>query len=191
MNATTLRMPSARLLLILGLAFGLGACAGDRMHSVRVSVPQQRMAVYRQGVEIARYRVSTSKYGLGSEPGSYRTPLGKLEIAQKIGGGSPAGMRFKNRRATGEIVAVNAPGRDPIVTRILWLKGLESRNANTYGRLIYIHGTPEERNLGTPVSYGCIRMASRDIIKFYNTVGEGTRVTVTEQDLPTAGEAPK
>jgi len=191
MNATTLRMRCARLLLILGLAFGLGACAGDRIHSVRVSVPQQRMAVYRQGVEIARYRVSTSKYGLGSEPGSYRTPLGKLEIAQKIGGGSPAGMRFKNRRATGEIVAVNAPGRDPIVTRILWLKGLESRNANTYERLIYIHGTPEERNLGTPVSYGCIRMASRDIIKFYNTVGEGTRVTMTEQDLPSAGEAPK
>ncbi len=191
MNATTLRMRCARLLLILGLAFGLGACAGDRIHSVRVSVPQQRMAVYRQGVEIARYRVSTSKYGLGSEPGSYRTPLGKLEIAQKIGGGSPAGMRFKNRRATGEIVPVNAPGRDPIVTRILWLKGLESRNANTYERLIYIHGTPEERNLGTPVSYGCIRMASRDIIKFYNTVGEGTRVTVTEQDLPTAVEAPK
>jgi lipoprotein-anchoring transpeptidase ErfK/SrfK len=191
MNATALRMRSVQLLLILGLAFGLGACAGDRVHSVRVSVPQQRMAVYRQGVEIARYRVSTSKYGLGSEPGSYRTPLGKLEIAQKIGGGSPAGMRFKNRRATGEIVAVNAPGRDPIVTRILWLKGLESRNANTYERLIYIHGTPEERNLGTPVSYGCIRMASRDIIRFYNTVGEGTRVTVTEQELPVPGEGPK
>ncbi len=191
MNATTLRMRSARLLLILGLAFGLGACAGDRLHSVRVSVPQQRMAVYRQGVEIARYRVSTSKYGLGSEPGSYRTPLGKLAIARKIGGGSPAGMRFKNRRPTGEIVPVNAPGRDPIVTRILWLKGLESRNANTYERLIYIHGTPEERNLGTPVSYGCIRMASRDIIKFYNTVGEGTRVTVTEQEMPSPGETPR
>ena len=191
MTATTLRMLSARLLLILGLAFGLGACAGDRLHSVRVSVPQQRMAVYRQGVEIARYRVSTSKYGLGSEPGSYRTPLGKLEIAEKIGGGAPAGMRFKNRRSTGEIVPVNAPGRDPIVTRILWLKGLESRNANTYDRLIYIHGTPEERNLGTPVSYGCIRMASRDIIRLYKTVGEGTRVTVSEQDLPAPAEPPK
>jgi lipoprotein-anchoring transpeptidase ErfK/SrfK len=188
MDATTLRTRFTRLLLVLGLAFGLGACAGDRVHSVRVSVPQQRMAVYREGVEIARYKVSTSKYGLGSEPGSYRTPLGKLEIAQKIGGGAPSGMRFKNRRATGEIVPVNAPGRDPIVTRILWLKGLESRNANTYGRLIYIHGTPEERNLGTPVSYGCIRMASRDIIKFYNTVGEGTRVTVSEKELPVPGE---
>lgn len=190
MTAATLRMRYARLLLLIALACGLGACAGDRTHTLRVSVPQQRMAVYRKGVEIARYRVSTSKYGLGSEPNSYRTPIGKMEIAEKIGGGAPIGMRFKNRRATGEIVPVNAPGRDPIVTRILWLKGLESRNANTYGRLIYIHGTPEERNLGTPVSYGCIRMASRDIIKLYNTVGEGTRVTVTEQELPVQGEQP-
>ena len=76
-----------------------------------------------------------------------RTPLGKMEIAKKIGGGAPLGMKFKNRRPTGEIVPIDAPGRDPIVTRILWLKGLEAQNRRAYSRTIYIHGTAEEKPL--------------------------------------------
>ena len=96
-------------------------------------------------------------------------------------------MKFKSRQPTGEIVAVNAPGRDPIVTRILWLKGKEERNRRAYSRYIYIHGTPEERKLGHPASYGCVRMASRDIIWLYDVVGKGARVEITTNRLPAVG----
>ena len=137
------------------------------------------MSVYRNGAFIASYPVSTSKFGVGDQRGSYRTPLGKMEVAKKIGDGAPLGMKFKSRRATGEIVPVDAPGRDPIVTRILWLRGLESQNAKAFDRGIYIHGTAEERNVGRPASYGCIRMRSRDVITLFNTVGVGARVEVT------------
>jgi len=85
--------------------------------------------------------------------------MGELEIADKIGDGAPAGTVFKDRRRTGEVVGVNAPGRDPIVTRIIWLRGREGQNANAFRRDIYIHGTPEERNIGRPASYGCIACA--------------------------------
>ena len=142
------------------------------------------MAVYDKGVEIARYPVSTSRFGLGDRPGSCATPLGRLEIAKKIGGGAPSGMKFKNRRPTGEIVRANAPGRDPIVTRILWLKGLEPQNARAFSRTIYIHGTPEEWKIGQPASYGCVRMRSQDVIHLYDTVGVGARVEITTDPLP-------
>ena len=78
---------------------------------------------------------------------------------------------------------MNSPGRDPIVSRILWLKGKEPQNANAYGRYIYIHGTPEERNIGLPVSYGCIRMRSRDVIELYDIVGKGAQVTIVDAPL--------
>ena len=136
------------------------------------------MLVLREGQPFARFRISTSKFGLGDTPGSNFTPLGTLEVAAKIGGGQPSGMKFKSRVPTGEIVPVNAPGRDPIVSRILWLRGKEAQNANAYGRYIYIPGTPEERLLGTPASYGCIRMASRDIIWLHDLIGKGARVVI-------------
>src|SRR5438067_2212450 len=87
-----------------------------------VSVPEQRLAVLENGTVIAEFRVSTSKYGLGDRSGSYATPLGELQVAEKIGAGAPIGAVFKNRHLTGEILRPNAPGRDPIVTRILWLR---------------------------------------------------------------------
>lgn len=142
------------------------------------------MAVYKKGVRIAKYTISTSRYGLGNEPGSFKTPTGRLEIAQKIGGRAPVGMKFKSRKPTGEIVPVNAPGRDPIITRILWLRGLDRSNANAYERLIYIHGTPQESLLGTPASYGCVRMRSADIVKLYETVDAGTPVLISNEPLP-------
>jgi hypothetical protein len=167
------------------LLFTLASCATkDRDHVMRVSVPDQKMIVFKKGVEIARYDVSTSKFGLGDKPGSKATPLGAMEVARKIGAGAPMGMKFKSRRPTGEIVAVNAPGRDPIVTRILWLRGLESQNRNTYSRLIYIHGTPEEWRIGTPASYGCIRMRSQDVVALFNTVGVGARLDVSTSPFP-------
>ncbi len=180
-------MNGLRLLLWMGLPIGLGACAGDRTHVVHVSVPAQRMTLLKKGEVLASYPVSTSKFGLGDTPGSNRTPMGLLAVAQKIGAGAPVGMKFKDRKPTGEIVAVNAPGRDPIVTRILWLKGLETRNANAFERMIYIHGTPEEGRLGSPASYGCIRMRSRDVIDLFDTVGCGARVIISAAPPPPAG----
>jgi len=141
------------------------------------------MAVFREQVPIAMYDVSTSKFGIGDAPGSNCTPLGRMEIAKKIGSNAPVGMKFKNRKPTGEIVPVDAPGRDPIVTRILRLRGLEARNRRTFDRTIYIHGTPEERRIGQPASYGCIRMRSQDIVQLYNTVGYGAVVEVVPGPL--------
>lgn len=160
-----------------------GCVTKDRDHLLRVSVADQKMLVYRRGTEIASYDVSTSKFGLGDARGSRRTPLGTFEVAKKIGRGAPLGMRFKDRRPTGEIVPVDAPGRDPIVTRILWLRGLEAQNRHAFGRTIYIHGTPEERTIGEPASYGCVRMRSRDIVQLFNTVGVGARVEIVRGEL--------
>ena len=155
----------------------------DTRHHVVVSIPQQRLALLDNGAVIATYPISTSKFAIGDAPGSRGTPLGELEIAKKIGDSAPSGMVFKDRRPTGEILVPDAPGRDPIVTRILWLRGREAQNANAYSRYIYIHGTPEERNIGRPASFGCVRMRSRDVIQLFDTVGWGARVTILNQPL--------
>jgi lipoprotein-anchoring transpeptidase ErfK/SrfK len=163
----------------------LAACATpkDVQHHVVISVKDQKLALLDHEKLVAIYSVSTSKYGLGDWRGSFRTPLGEMEIAQKVGDGMPPGTVFKDRRRTGEIVLPNAAGRDPIVSRILWLRGREPQNANAFGRDIYIHGTPEERNLGLPVSYGCVRMSSNDVIKLYDVVGLGAQVTIVDAPL--------
>jgi len=175
----------ARQFCIAGLAALLGSCAAprDTEHHIVVSVHDQKLALLEKGALVATYPVSTSKFGLGDRPGSFGTPLGELEIANKIGDGAPAGTVFKDRRRTGEIVAVNAPGRDPIVTRIIWLRGREGQNRNAFARDIYIHGTPEERNIGRPASYGCIRMRSVDIINLYSQVGSGAQVSIIDSPL--------
>src|SRR5438067_7521518 len=160
----------------------------DVQHHVVISVKDQKLALLDREKLVAIYPVSTSKYGLGDWRGSFRTPLGELEIAQKVGDGMPPGTVFRDRRRTGEIVLPNAPGRDPIVSRIIWLRGREPQNANAFGRDIYIHGTPEERNLGLPVSYGCVRMSSDDVIKLYDMVGPGAQVSIV--DAPLAGVVP-
>ncbi len=151
--------------------------------SIVVSVPDQTLALIDDGVVIARYPVSTSKFGLGDRAGTYATPLGTMSVASKIGANAPLGAVFKNRRMTGEVLKPNAPGRDPIVTRILWLRGLEKTNAHAYGRNIYIHGTPEERLIGRPASYGCIRMRSHDVALLFNAVPVGTRIEVANTRL--------
>ena len=175
----------ASLLILLFLA----SCATpDKEHHVVVSVREQKLALLEKGTLVATFPISTSKFGLGDRRGSCRTPLGELEIADKIGDTAPMGTVFKNRRRTGEVVVSNAPGRDAIVTRIIWLRGREAQNANAFGRDIYIHGTPEERNIGLPVSYGCIRMRSIDIIKLYSLVGRGAQVTIV--DLPLTSVVP-
>ena len=155
----------------------------DTRHHVVVSVPEQRLAVLDRGALMATYPVSTSKFAIGDVPGSRGTPLGELEVAKKIGDSAPLGAVFKSRRRTGEILAPDSPGRDPIVTRILWLRGKEPQNANAFGRHIYIHGTPEERNIGRPASYGCVRMRSTDVVQLYNVVGNGARVSIVNAPL--------
>ena len=172
---------------LLLLALFLASCvAPDTQHHIVISTRDQKLAVLDRGNLLATYPVSTSKFGLGDRPGSRFTPLGQLQIAEKIGDNAPPGAVFKDRRRTGEIIQANSPGRDPIVTRIFWLRGLEAQNANAFGRDIYIHGTPEEWKIGSPASYGCIRMRSSDIIQLYNIVGVGAAVTIVNAPLATA-----
>ena len=171
----------------LFLALCLASCAApDTQHHIVISTRQQKLALLDRNAVMAIYPVSTSKFGLGDWRGSRFTPLGELQVAEKIGGNAPPGAVFKDRRRTGEIVLPNSPGRDPIVTRILWLRGLESRNANAFSRDIYIHGTPEERLIGRAASYGCIRMRSGDIIQLYDIVGLGAAVTIVDAPLASA-----
>jgi lipoprotein-anchoring transpeptidase ErfK/SrfK len=158
--------------------------AVDSNNKMIVSVRDQKMLLVRNGEPIKAYKISTSKFGLGDQPGSNRTPLGRMKVAKKIGSGSPPGAVFKSRRPTGEVLKPNAPGRDPIVSRILWLAGTDSNNRNAFRRFIYIHGTPEMNRLGTPASYGCIRMGCRDIVDLYDRVGQGADVYVVRGSLP-------
>lgn len=150
----------------------------DDRHVLIVSVSEQKMVLFEDGKELASYPISTAKNGIGDAPDSYMTPGGRMEIAEKFGGGEVPGTVFKDRMPNGEVVAVDAPGRDPVVTRILWLRGLEPQNQNAYRRFIYIHGTPQENLLGSPVSFGCIRMRSSDIVSLYERVGVGAQVLV-------------
>ena len=165
-------------LLLFGAALYLSA-----EPAVVVSIADQKLAIVENGEPVAQFPISTSKFGVGDRPGSYATPLGLLEIASKIGANAPLGTVFKSRIPTGEILRPNARRRDPIVTRILWLRGLEKRNARAYERGIYIHGTPVERLIGRPASYGCIRMRSRDVANLFSLVSVGTRIAIVKCNL--------
>ena len=151
---------------------------------VIISVKDQKLMVVEDGKRAAVYPVSTSKFGLGDRWGSMATPLGWLQVAEKIGDHAPPGAVFHKRRFTGEILAPNAPGRDPIVTRIIWLRGLERENANAFSRCIYIHGTPEEKSIGKPSSYGCVRMCSKDVTEVYTQLQVGALVQIIPDSLP-------
>jgi len=144
-----------------------------------ISVPDQQLAVIDRGKLISKYAISTSKFDLGDGNGTYRTPLGTLFVSAKFGDRLPAGAVIKNRVPTGEVVNANAPGRDAIVSRVIWLRGMEQQNRSARDRCIYIHGTPEERRIGTPASFGCIRMRSGDVIALYDLAHIGMHVTVT------------
>jgi lipoprotein-anchoring transpeptidase ErfK/SrfK len=181
MNLRNLLVPHCSLLMFVGFAQQAAATS-----AVVVSVPDQKLALIENGSSIAQFPVSTAKFGLGDRPGSYATPLGKLEVAAKIGANAPVGAVFKQRRMTGEILPTDARGRDPIVTRILWLRGLEKQNARAFARNIYIHGTPVERLIRRPASFGCIRMRSRDVAYLFASIKVGTKITVLNQHLGAA-----
>ncbi|MEW6133453.1 MAG: L,D-transpeptidase [Pseudomonadota bacterium] len=137
---------------------------------------------------IREYPVSTAKNGLGERSGSFCTPRGRHRIAEKIGDGQPMFSVFRTRVPTGEIwspqLSSSEPGRDWILSRILWLEGLEEGKnkggtVDTHARYIYIHGTDEEHLIGSPASHGCIRMKNADIIDLFKMVEEGTEVRIS------------
>jgi len=171
------------LVLLALICLLVPAHAFDFGPHVLISVHDQELAVVNNGEVVAKYPISTSKYGVGDQCGSYKTPLGTLWVCNKIGDHLPPGTVIKNRNATREIVAANAPGRDPIVTRVIWLRGMEDQNKNAYERCIYIHGTPEEGLLGKRASYGCIRMRSKDVIALYDIMHIGMHVTISDKTL--------
>ena len=148
---------------------------------VIISILHQRMYVIFGEKHFREYIISTSKYGIGDEFGSYKTPIGLFSVHSKIGDGLALGAVLKSRRPTKEVVAPNSKDRDPIVTRIIWLEGLESSNRHAFERCIYIHGTPKENDLGRPASYGCVRMASKDVVKVYEILPEQSRVAILER----------
>jgi lipoprotein-anchoring transpeptidase ErfK/SrfK len=145
---------------------------------ILIDVTRQRLEVFSAGGDVRlSFPVSTSRFGLGSEEGSFRTPSGLFRIDEKIGDFSPAWMIFKGRIPTGSL-AQEGGEEDLVLTRILWLKGLDRDNENTRDRYIYIHGTNQERLIGTPASHGCIRLRNLDMIDLYDRVGVGTPVII-------------
>ncbi|HEY2139704.1 MAG TPA: L,D-transpeptidase [Chthoniobacterales bacterium] len=176
------------LMAIIALAPGLRADGPSR---VIISVKDQKLMLMGNGERLATYPISTSKFGLGDAWGRMTTPLGFLQVAEKIGDHAPVGAVFRNRRFTGEILKPNAPGRDPVITRIIWLRGLEASNAHAFSRCIYIHGTPEEKTIGRPASYGCIRMKSNDVADLYAQLPVGALVEIVNDRLPKIPKAPK
>jgi hypothetical protein len=150
-----------------------------------ISVPDQRLVLLDKGVPVKSYPVSTAWKGVGDRPGSDCTPVGRMRVYAKIGDNARPGTVFKGRRPTGEIVKPDSPGRDPIVSRILWLEGTQKCNANAKNRYIYIHGTAAERDIGRPASWGCIRMKSKDVIDLYKRIARGATVDVKTSHLAT------
>lgn len=146
---------------------------------IDISIRDQMLTVRRGDETVRSYPVSTSRFGLGTEEGSMKTPTGRFRIAEKIGGAAPSGTVFQGRVPVkpGEPFP---PTEDLVMSRILWLDGLEEHNANTRERFIYIHGTKHEDKIGSPASHGCIRMRNADVIDLFDLVDEDTPAVIRE-----------
>ncbi len=151
-----------------------------------VSVHDQSMALLKNDEAIVRYQISTAKNGVGEAIDSGRTPRGKHAIAEKIGAGVAVGTVFEDRIPINEVVAANTPDRTPVATRILRLRGLEDKNQTSFERLIYLHGSPAEKFLGTAVSGGCIRMRSDQIVVLFDLLEVGTEMIIFEEPMEAA-----
>lgn len=152
-----------------------------------VALSTQTLTLFENDKPIIAYPVSTAKNGAGEKKGSECTPMGWHRIRAKIGSGLPTNTVFVGRRPTGEIynpeLGRQYPQRDWILSRILWLSGLEpGKNrygeVDTFWRYIYIHGTPEEHLIGSPVSHGCIRMKNSHLLALFSRVAAGTNVFI-------------
>jgi lipoprotein-anchoring transpeptidase ErfK/SrfK len=157
------------------------------MYSLEVDIAKQSMTLFDDGSPVKTYSISTAKNGAGEVMNSEMTPRGKHVIRAKIGDGAPENAVFVKRRQTGEIYSLSMreqfPNRDWILTRILWLCGLEPGknrfgNVDTMRRYIYIHGTPDDVAMGAPGSRGCIRMRNSELIELFNRVPAGTRIEI-------------
>ena len=158
------------------------------MH-IEINIGSQMLTVFNEEQQLMTFAVATARKGVGEQNGSEQTPRGWHVIRAKIGAEQPVNTVFVARRPTGEIyspaLAAQAPERDWILTRILWLSGLEpGRNrlgtVDTMRRYIYIHGCPDEEPMGIPSSHGCIKMHNQDVIRLFDTVPVGTRVLIQE-----------
>lgn len=153
---------------------------------IEIDIPGQRLRFYAAG-SIHEYPVSTAANGTGEQNGSLCTPRGRHVIRARIGDGCAVNSVFVGRRPTGEIYRPGMrdrfPGRDWILTRILWLSGLEPGfnrlgKVDTMRRYIYIHGAPEDAEMGKPGSHGCIRMKNHDLIELFDQVSTGATVMI-------------
>jgi len=145
---------------------------------IHIRVATQRLELLEEdGRVLKSFPVSTSAFGLGSEPGSLKTPVGRFCVSEKIGHGAPPWAVFKSRVPTGETGSEQNP-EDLVQTRILRLHGMEAHNGNTLERYIYIHGTNHESFIGTPASHGCIRMRNADVIDLFEAVEVNTEVLI-------------
>ena len=158
-----------------------------RERLIHISIPDQRLELLESGVAVASYPVSTARNGPGERRDSGCTPRGWHRVRIKIGAGLPLNTVFVGRRPTGEIygseLAASHPERDWILTRILWLTGLEAGfnrggDRDTLRRFIYIHGCPDEAPMGIPLSHGCIRMRNQDLLELFDRVETGDWVFV-------------
>ena len=156
---------------------------------IRVRIASQVLELLEGNEVVASYPVSTAARGVGERIGSEQTPRGKHEVRELIGEGAPSGAVFVGRRPTGEVctpeLQVANPDRDWILSRVIWLSGLEDgRNrggdVDTYARYIYIHGAPECEPMGEPRSHGCIRMSNDHVIALFDAIETGMLVQVDE-----------
>jgi len=147
------------------------------MKNIHVSIGDQRLTLKDNETSIRTYPVSTSRFGVGTEQGSMKTPTGRFCVGKKIGGEMPGGTIFRSRVPLKPDDSL-PPTEDLVMSRILWLDGLDEHNANTRDRFIYIHGTKHEDKVGSPDSCGCVRMRNADVIELFDLVDEGTPVVI-------------
>ena len=147
--------------------------------SIHISIRDQQLTVKEDETPIRTYPVSTSRFGIGTEEGSLKTPTGCFRVAEKIGGDTPAGTIFQSRVPL-KPDDPRPPTEDLVMSRILWLDGLDEHNANTRERFIYIHGTKHESKIGSPASCGCIRMRNADVVELFDLVNHDTPVIIEE-----------
>lgn len=155
------------------------------MRWIKVSIAEQKLWIFEDQKEIFSAIVSTAKNGAGEIKNSYCTPRGWLEIKEKFGEHCPEDAIFVERKWTGEIYHDNLSKKDWILTRVLWLSGLEEGKncggkVDTFERFIYIHGTPSCNPMGVPLSKGCIRMRNPDLLKLFDLADIGTKIYIEE-----------
>ncbi len=147
--------------------------------NIHISIRDQRLTLREGKTPIRTYPVSTSRFGIGTEEGSMKTPTGQFRIAEKIGALNPLDTVFQSRVPLKPDDPLPST-EDLVMSRILWLDGLDEQNANTRDRYIYIHGTKHEDKIGTPASHGCVRMRNTDVVELFELIDEGAQVTIDE-----------